>query len=133
MTLRGGCFCGAVRFETDGAPFNSTLCHCADCRKAAGAPAVAWFSVPTNTLRWAAGQMQVRRSSPQAVRGFCAACGTTLTFQSDTWPAEIDIATASLDDPNLVPPLDHTFVRSRLSWLKLDGGLPQFQTTRTNG
>ncbi|MEW7849014.1 GFA family protein [Massilia aurea] len=132
MTLSGGCFCGAVRFETDGAPFNSTLCHCADCRRVSGAPAVAWFSVPTNTLRWLAGQMQVRRSSPQAVRGFCAACGTTLTYQNDSWPDEIDIATASLDDPNLVPPLDHTFVRSRLDWLKLDDGLPQFQTTRTN-
>ena len=133
MALLGGCFCGAVRFETDGAPFNSTLCHCADCRKASGAPAVAWFSVAGSTLRWTAGQMQVRRSSPQAVRGYCAACGTTLTYQNDSWPDEIDIATASLDDPNLVPPRDHTFVRSRLDWLKLDDGLPQFQTTRTNG
>jgi hypothetical protein len=133
MTFTGGCSCGAVRFETDGEPFNSTLCHCADCRKASGAPAFAWFSVASNSLRWTAGQLAIRRSSSEAVRGFCAACGTTLTYQDDKWPAEIDIATASLDEPNQVPPADHVFVRSRLSWFKLDDGLPQFQTTRTNG
>lgn len=133
MTLFGGCMCGAVRFEAHGTPFNSTLCHCVDCRRASGAPALAWFSVAATGLRWIAGQPQLFRSSSQAVRGLCAACGTTLTYQSDAWPDEIDIASGSLDDPDLVPPLDHTFVRSRLSWLKLGDGLPQFQTTRSAG
>jgi len=133
MALPGGCMCGAVRYEAHGAPFNSTLCHCTDCRKASGAPALAWFSVASNALRWTAGQPQVYRSSNEGVRGFCAACGTTLTYQSDRWPDEIDIATCSLDDPEQVPPADHTFVHSRLRWLLLADGLPQFQTTRANG
>lgn len=133
MAMPGGCFCGAVRFEADGAPFNSTLCHCTDCRKASGAPALAWFSVQASTLRWTAGQPTIFRSSGQALRGFCAACGTTLTYQNERWPEEIDIATGALDDPDAVPPADHTFVRSRLRWMTLDDGLPRFQTTRSNG
>ena len=44
--LRGGCFCRAVRYEIDAAPTNQTICHCTMCRHAAGAPSVAWFTVP---------------------------------------------------------------------------------------
>ncbi|RYE54172.1 MAG: GFA family protein, partial [Hyphomicrobiales bacterium] len=32
MKLSGGCFCGAVRYTVTGDVFNSTLCHCIDCR-----------------------------------------------------------------------------------------------------
>ena len=133
MRLQGGCFCGAVRYETSGAPFNSTLCHCTDCRKASGAPAFAWFSVRAADLRWTAAAPQRFRSSSRATRGFCPACGTTLTWISDDYPDEIDIATASLDDPEAVPPADHTFVRSRLGWMNAHDGLPEYQTTRSAG
>ena len=47
MTLAGGCMCGAVRYEADGAPFHATLCHCVDCRRAGGAPAPHVANAPT--------------------------------------------------------------------------------------
>ena len=34
---------------------------------------------------------------------------------------EIDITTASLDDPNRVPPADNTRTSSRLAWVTPDG------------
>jgi hypothetical protein len=37
-TIRGGCLCGAIRYEGIGEPYNVTHCHCEDCRKSAGAP-----------------------------------------------------------------------------------------------
>lgn len=131
--IQGQCLCGEVRYEAHGEPFNATLCHCTDCRKASGAPALAWFSVPTDALRWTAGRPRLYRSSSAAVRGFCAACGTTLTWQSDEWPDEIDVTIASLDDPEALPPADHTFVRSRLGWIKVCDGLPEYETTRAAG
>ena len=133
MKLLGGCFCGALRYEAEGRPFNSTLCHCTDCRKASGAPAMAWFSVRREQLRWSANAPQLVRSSAHALRGFCPQCGASLVFQDDDWPDEIDIATASLDDPGQVPPRDHTFVRSRLAWMDLHDGLPEYQRTRADG
>ena len=133
MKLQGGCFCGAVRYEADGEPFNSTLCHCSDCRKSSGAPAVAWFSVRRAELRWTTQPPFMFRSSAHALRGFCPSCGASLVFEDEEWPDEVDITTASLDDPDQMPPRDHTFVRSRLRWMDLHDGLPEYQRTRTEG
>ena len=133
MSLTGGCQCGAVRYAAHGQPFNSTLCHCTDCRKASGAPAFAWFSVDSDSLDWTASAPRRHASSAHAERSFCPACGTTLTWQDARWPQEIDLATGSLDDPEQVPPGDHTFVRSKLAWLQLQDGLPQYRSTRAAG
>lgn len=133
MSLQGGCLCGALRYEARGQPFNSTLCHCTDCRKASGAPALAWFSVKLADLHWGARQPRQFSSSVHAMRGFCPECGATLTWRDERWPDEIDIASASLDDPEQMPPADHTFVRSRLSWMNLHDGLPEYQQTRSSG
>ena len=80
--LRGGCFCRAVRYEIDAEPTNQTICHCTMCRHAAGAPSVAWFSVPPDSVRFVAGEPQRFKSSEHATRSFCPECGTTLTYQS---------------------------------------------------
>lgn len=129
--LDGGCFCGAVRYVAEGEPFHPTICHCADCRRAAGAPCVAWFSVATARLRFTRGRPRFFASSAKAERGFCADCGTTLTWRGLATPEEIDVTIASLDDPEAVPPADHTQAASRLSWLKLADGLPRIPGWRT--
>ena len=53
--FEGGCFYGQIRYEAHGAPFNATLCHCADCRRVTGAPLVAWFSVARSDFQFVAG------------------------------------------------------------------------------
>lgn len=35
-----------------------------------------------------------------------------------------------LDDPSLRPPCDHTFVSSRLGWIRLADGLPEYRGRR---
>ncbi|MET0982284.1 MAG: GFA family protein [Telluria sp.] len=131
--LQGGCYCGAVRYVVEGDVFNGTLCHCSDCRRIAGAPAVAWFSVREAAMRFAKGDPATFRSSEHVLRGFCGACGTTLSFQDDRYPDDIDIATASLDDPEAVPPRDHTFAAERLSWMQGMDALPAYPRTRSDG
>jgi hypothetical protein len=129
----GGCFCGAVRYAVTGTPFNSTLCHCTMCRRATGAPAVAWFSVPRTGFRFVAGRPASFASSPGITRRFCGDCGTQLTFEDERWPDELDITTASLNDPEAIPPGDHTFMQSHLRWLALADALPRYLRTRKEG
>jgi hypothetical protein len=64
------------------------------------------------------------------VRSFCPRCGTPLTFESSHFPDEIDVTTCSLSDPETIPPKDHIHVSSKLSWVKLDAGLPAFPEER---
>ncbi|MBB3224707.1 GFA family protein [Pseudoduganella umbonata] len=130
---QGGCFCGAVRYLVTAVPFNSTLCHCTMCRRSSGAPCVAWFSVPRTGLRFTAGMLAYYASSPGVRRGFCAGCGTQVTFEDARWPGELDVTTASLDDPEVVPPGDHTYMQSHLPWIKLADSLPRYLRTRTEG
>jgi hypothetical protein len=124
--LAGGCYCGAVRYEAAGDIIHRTLCHCLDCRRVSGAPALAWFSIAQSGLRFVRGAPARFRSSSQVSRGFCAQCGTPLTYAHDATPDEIDVTTCSLDDPEAAPPEDHTFTHSRLSWLPSCDGLPEY-------
>ncbi len=128
--LTGGCFCGAVRFEAAGEPFNATLCWCETCRRTAGAPAVAWFSVPRDDFRFTSGWPTRFTSSEHGSRSFCPACGAQLLFEDARWPDEVDVATAALDHPDAVPPQDQTYARSRPSWGEHMTATPAFQTTR---
>jgi hypothetical protein len=118
--LTGGCYCGAVRYAVTGQPFNATNCHCSICRRTTGAPFVAWFSVRPDEFRLVKGTPQHFRSSAHGKRSFCGICGTQLTFR-DAVLDEVDVTTASLDDPERVPPNDNTRTNSRLGWIAADG------------
>ncbi|WP_426956844.1 GFA family protein [Muricoccus radiodurans] len=131
--LTGGCHCGRVRYEAEGKLFHPTLCHCRDCRRVSGAPCVAWFTVSSAGFRITQGVLRHYASSARAERGFCGDCGTPILFQAHDLPQEVDVTTASLDDPEAVPPADHTQVGSRLSWMRLADGLRQFRTSREDG
>jgi len=128
-TLSGGCHCGAVRYVITGRPYHRTLCHCTICRGTTGAPAVAWFSVRPGELRFTQGEPCSFRSSAQATRTFCGTCGTALTFRRDGLD-EVDVTTASLDDPEAAAPEDQTYARSRLRWMDGLASLPRHDTTR---
>jgi len=131
--LKGGCACGAVRYETAVDPFHRTLCHCVDCRRIVGAPAVAWFTGPAAELRFTKGTPVAHRSSPQVERSFCGACGTPLAYRNDAYPEEVDLTTCTLDDPAAAAPQDHTFASQRLSWMRVDDGMPVYPRSRGEG
>jgi hypothetical protein len=54
-----------------------------------------------------------------AWRTFCDSCGTSLTYEIDTRPDEIDITTGSLDHPEDFPPTKDYFVEEKLPWVPL--------------
>lgn len=122
----GRCLCGAVRYEVSGSPSNLCFCHCESCRRAAGAPAVAWGTFASLYFRVTSGALTDYRSSATVTRGFCGRCGSTLTYRHDARPAEIDVAIATLDEPAAFAPQVHVWVGDKLSWESISDGLPQF-------
>ncbi len=122
----GGCLCGAVRYEARGVARYLCFCHCASCRRAAGAAVVPWVTFARTQLRVTRGALAEYRSSAAVLRGFCAACGTSLTFINEARPQDIDLTVASLDEPQRLAPTMHVWVQDKLPWLSIDDGLPQY-------
>jgi hypothetical protein len=53
-----------------------------------------------------------------------------LTFENDEASDEIDVTTCSLDDPEQLPPEDHTYMSSKLGWIKLADAIPGYSKAR---
>ena len=128
--FKGGCFCGRIRYEAAGTPFDETNCHCSICRRTTGAPFVTWFSVPRSQFRLVCGEPTRFHSTAKGTRSFCPQCGTQLTFEHEDFLDEIDVTTCSLDDPDGLPPRDHTRTSSKLSWVELADQLPEYKESR---
>lgn len=106
--ITGGCQCGAVRYscESLGRP---SICHCRMCQKAFGnffAPLVTGIGVT-----WTRGTRKIFHSSNSNFRGFCADCGTPLTYEHETYGIEIAIGT--LDNPDIAIPQLQVNLHSR--------------------
>lgn len=100
--LTGGCQCGAVRYALYVQPAKAGICHCRMCQKAVGGPFKAWANVPLPEIAWTRGAPAKFRSSSAAERGFCAQCGTPLTFAYSKRPETISVTIGSLDTPEAV-------------------------------
>ena len=124
----GRCQCGAVRYTAAAKPLWTALCHCESCRRAASAPVVAWMGFETDQVDWT-GDRSFYQSSEIAKRGFCAFCGTQMSFESTAWPGEIHLYAASLDDPTRYAPELHCHHAERLPWLHLGDDLPKHAAT----
>lgn len=126
--LTGQCHCGAIHYEMPSEVLHHALCHCTDCRRHAGAPMVAWAMIPAEQLRITSGQPTTYNSSEHGRRLFCAACGTGLFYINEAnLPGMVDIQTATLDDPDALPPTAHIQVAERLSWMRHADTLPTFE------
>lgn len=123
--LTGHCLCGEVTYRVP-FPFEGDVihCHCAMCRRAAGAVVVTWFTVPEDTLELTGKPLKIYKSSDHGERGNCATCGTPVTFKTSRFPGTIDITLATLDRPEDIAADSHIYTESRLPWLVLDAHLP---------
>lgn len=131
--LSGGCACGAVRFEAGGTPDWVGICHCASCRRATGGISVAAAGYARARVRIAGRTLARFQSSPGVVRSFCAACGTSLSYESERWPDDIHLMVGSFDDPERLAPQFHIFFTERLGWQHTADALPKYRSTPSDG
>jgi hypothetical protein len=126
MHLTGACLCGAIAYEisTDTNDV-ADYCHCAQCRRANGAPVVAWVQVSPDHFRVTAGQARAFASSSHAARWFCGACGSHL-YMTDETGRSIGVTLGTLDNPGAVLPTVHGWESERIAWFELKDHLPRY-------
>ena len=128
---RGGCLCGAVRYEFTGTPRIAVSCFCRDCQySSGGAPAHAMI-VKRNDLAIVKGAPKTywteAESGRRVAREFCAICGTPLFAYTAKKPGRLALKVGSLDDPSDFKPQLAIWMSSAQPWHSLDLGLPRFQ------
>ncbi len=117
--LQGQCLCGAVRFTVEGPPKWTSYCHCRSCRRHTGAPVSAYAGFESAKVRFTHGEPAYFSSSAGVRRGFCARCGSTLSYEGERWPGEIHMHIGAFDDPSSLAPAGQAFADERLPWLHL--------------
>ncbi len=129
-TLKGSCLCGAVKYEASGEAKRFLHCHCSRCRKATGTGHASNLFLQPGTLRWLAGEEQVRSFKlPEAKRftnSFCATCGSRLPRQAAGTDIVL-IPAGSLDDEPPIAPQARIFTGSRANWSFGGDDLPAFE------
>ena len=117
--LTGGCQCGAVRFAVETPLGRASICHCRMCQKANGGFFGAF--VGGENLRWTRGAPTHFQSSNKVSRGFCAMCGTPLTFE---WNRQVvELAIGAFDDPAAIAPVIQMDFPSKMPWFADLAGL----------
>ncbi|MBN9247710.1 MAG: GFA family protein [Hyphomicrobium sp.] len=117
----GGCQCGAIRFRVEGTLGDASVCHCRMCQKAFGSLYAPLVSVREAKLIWTRGQPKKFQSSNAAQRGFCADCGTPLTYEA---PDGVALAIGAFDDPAGLAPKVQWGVEAKLPYADAIPALP---------
>ncbi|SES14169.1 GFA family protein [Rhizobium sp. NFR03] len=121
----GGCQCGAVRFRVEGALGDASVCHCRMCQKASGSFYMPLVSVRQAKLVWIRGQPKHFQSSNHVRRGFCADCGTPLTYEA---PDGAALAIATFDAPEGIAPVIQWGTEAKLPCVDGIRDLPEQDT-----
>jgi hypothetical protein len=128
VRITGGCQCGAVRYALHEQPSGAHICHCRMCQKAFGSAFAPLVGLPRDRFELTRGELATFMSSDEAERGFCARCGTPLTFRYVS-RGRIAVSIGSLDEPEKIPPLAQYGIESRVPWFGTLTALPGDKTT----
>jgi len=128
--FKGGCICGAVRYECTAEPVAMLNCHCRTCQKVTGGPYVPVVLVPSASFKLTRGTLRYhfteRVKGVDHKRGFCADCGSRITgAESETPSAMIGLTASSLDDPSWFRPQYDIFTSHAQLWDVMDPKLPK--------
>ncbi len=116
---KGGCLCGAVRYEIAEAPAMSEFCYCLSCQKLSGAGHSFVAMVQESAFRangatkrftWTAD------SGNKVTTEFCPTCGSPLFARSSGYPGVVVVRVASLDEPSGFEPQMAIYTKRKPKW-----------------
>jgi hypothetical protein len=123
----GRCLCGNLRFELRGKPLWVAHCHCESCRRNTGSAVATFVGYKKEQLAYTRGERKFYPSSPGVRRGFCADCGTPMTYEADRCPDEVHLYISTLDNPGAYRPRLHVFFAERIPWVEFEDDLPRYE------
>jgi len=133
MSLEGGCYCGALRYRTEGEPMFKGQCHCRECQYISGGHPNAVMAMSEAGFKYTKGSpKQFRRSDlPNPVtREFCPTCGTHIAAKSPGLPGAVLLKVGTFDDPSIFGgPQMVIFTIDKQKFHHVPEGVPTFERT----
>jgi len=129
--LDGGCACGMVRYRLAPPPLFVHCCHCRDCQRQTGSAFVINALIETGRVAVLQGEtapLAVPTESGRPHRIFrCPVCQTAVWSEYGGVAKLRFVRVGTLDEPTVLAPDVHIYVRSKLPWVKLPEGVPAFE------
>ena len=126
---RGGCACGALRYEIKGEPVVMLDCQCRQCQRESGTGhashltfAGAEVLVEGESRSWD----MVGDGGTRKRRAFCPVCGSPMFMTFPDMPNLFVVRAASLDEPALYKPQMVVWTDAAQPFDHVDPALPKF-------
>ena len=105
-------------------------CHCHLCQQSTGSAFILHSMIEGDLFDVTAGDLASyvgpSGSGRRHIVKRCPSCGDPIVSYFGKSEKLAVVKTGTLDDPSALPPEAHIFVDSKLPWLTLDDGMPQF-------
>lgn len=129
--LKGGCACGAVRYQLASTPMFVHCCHCRDCQRQTGSAFVLNALIEADRVTLLSGNVESIAVPTDSGRPHviyrCASCKVAVwSVYGGAGPNLRFVRVGTLDNPAAITPDVHIYVRSKLPWVALPVGVPSF-------
>ncbi len=130
----GSCLCGAIKYEVNGEPVRTAVCHCDDCRKATGSSYATNFFFKEEDIVVTQGTPKEFQHKSDAgntmTKQFCGNCGSQLFGIGTGSPGVKHVKAGTLDNVGDLKPAISVFTARKHPFTVLDPYIEQFETMR---
>jgi hypothetical protein len=129
--LEGGCACAAIRYRLASRPMFVHCCHCRDCQRQTGSAFVLNALIETDRVSLLSGTPEpvavpTASGRPQSIHR-CPVCKVAVWSVYGGVDKLLFVRVGTLDDPAVLTPDVHIYVRSKLLWVALPDGARSFE------
>ena len=128
---RGGCACGAIRYEVNDQPVFENHCQCRDCQRRSGTGHGSYLTFADRSKVSLSGEASTWRvagdSGNEKIHAFCPTCGTPVYLAFAAMPDLFSVPATSLDEPERFRPSVITYNVRALAWDAIDPKLTRFE------
>ena len=125
---KGGCYCGAIKFEITSAINDIVFCHCSECRKLQGSAFATNGVVESKDFKLVKGNNDLteHKLSDTQTRFFCKHCGSPIKSENTKVPEKVRVRLGTIDSDILEKPQAHIFIASKANWDNICDEAPQY-------
>ncbi len=126
---KGGCLCGAVRFEVTGPINDIVFCHCTECRRVQGSAFATNGWVAANHFKITSGKelLATYAHIPSKTKHFCKLCASPIMSINEPNTDQIRVRLGTFDGEVEERPKCHIFTAFKANWYQINDDLPQYK------